>query len=99
MRHILGDMDHPLTAWRRANGDLPDVPLPKMRLARLLGLEWRALHRIERGESRPTLAVGVAVERITGGAVTGQALLDAFDAAEAARAAAVAPKAEPEAAA
>ncbi len=79
---------HPLTAWRETKG------LRKADVARLLGITWRSVHRIERFEVRPSMAVGTGVETITAGDVTCKQLVDAFAAERAER---LAPK--PEAAA
>jgi DNA-binding XRE family transcriptional regulator len=65
-------MAHPLTAWRAAH------EVSKGKLARRIGVNWRRLHRIERGEAACTLELGIAIERETQNAVTQEMLLDAF---------------------
>jgi DNA-binding XRE family transcriptional regulator len=56
-------MAHPIKSWRdRAS-------YPAGRFAKAVGISYRTLHRIERGEVAPSLKTIAAVERVTGGAV------------------------------
>lgn len=70
-------MAHPLTAWRDSRG------IRKAQMARLLGINWRSVHRIERAQVRPSMRVGTKIESVTAGEVTCAQLVEAFDAARA----------------
>ena len=62
-------MAHPLKEWRLREG------LGASAFARSLAISYRTLHRIECGESAPSLATARAVELATSGEVSVEALL------------------------
>lgn len=77
MRHH-SPMAHPLREWRLRKG------LGASAFARSLTISYRTLHRIEAGESAPSLSVARAIELATAGEVSVEAIL-AYRAGRAAR--------------
>jgi DNA-binding XRE family transcriptional regulator len=62
-------MDHPIKAWRER------ASFQAGAFAKAVGISYRTLHRIERGEVAPSLRVAAAVAKVTGNAVTAKELL------------------------
>lgn len=62
-------MTHPIKSWRdRAS-------FQAGAFAKAVGISYRTLHRIERGEVAPSLKTLAAIERVTGRAVTAADLI------------------------
>lgn len=59
-----------LAEWLRA-----EPGRTKSALARAVGVKWRAIHRIARGERSPSLTTALAIERETRGEVSAAELV------------------------
>lgn len=59
-----------LAEWLRA-----EPGRTKSALARAVGVKWRAIHRIARGERSPSLTTALAIERATCGEVSAAELV------------------------
>jgi DNA-binding XRE family transcriptional regulator len=66
---ILTGMTHPIKAWRER------ASFQAGAFAKAVGISYRTLHRIERGEVAPSLKAIAAIERVTGKAVTAADLI------------------------
>ena len=62
-------MTHPIQAWR------DKASFQAGAFATAVGVSYRTLHRIERGEVAVSLRVAEAVHRVTGGAITAKDLV------------------------
>lgn len=66
---------NPLAAWLSQQ---PDGTKAKRRLATDAGLRWQTVHLVAAGEQLPSPETAQAIERATGGAVSGLGLVAWF---------------------